>query len=270
MCLEKVLNSLSQLSHPHTQVCILASITNDPSTTPPHLPCPVAGCLQQFWSYNGCTKHVHSLHHQPPKLPHLWQSPTHPLNNADTDDAPFLNMTCSMSLGMRAFSGSLFYCRPCKPKDCHSHQDHLATTVPLHLLIILPNIMASPSSPWWQVSSASLYLAVQSYTFFSSTPCDKEGIYLPCDYAGSFPPPPPQHADDTSDNWTLYWNHVEFKMAEFLYCKAEMSAANIDTLLDLWGATLYQSGGSCKGNLMIKHNIQILARGSKVYYINTT
>ena len=26
----------------------------------------------------------------------------------------------------------------------------------------------------------------------------------------------------------------------------------------------------CKGNLMIKHNTQILARGSKVYYINTT
>ena len=46
-------------------------------------------------------------------------------------------MTCSMSLGMRAFSASLVHCRPCKPKYHHSHQDHLETTVPL-LLIILP------------------------------------------------------------------------------------------------------------------------------------
>jgi len=80
--------------------------------------------------------------------------------------------------------------------------------------------------------------------FFSGTPCDEEGIYLPCNNAGSFPPPPPQHADNTPDDWTPYQDRVKFEMAEFLYCKAEMSATNIDTLLDLWGATLYQSCGS--------------------------
>lgn len=78
----------------------------------------------------------------------------------------------------------------------------------------------------------------------SGTPCDEDGIYLPSDDAGSFPLPPPRHADNTFGDWTPYRNRVEFETAELLYCKTEMSATNIDTLLDLWGATLYQSGGS--------------------------
>jgi hypothetical protein len=35
-----------------------------------------------------------------------------------------------------------------------------------------------------------------------------------------------------------YQNWVEFEMAEFLYCQAQMSASNINTLLDLWAMTL--------------------------------
>lgn len=63
-----------------------------PKHNPPHLPCPVAGCLRQFRSYGGRTKHVRSLHHQPAKSPPVQQSPTPPLNNVDTDDGPTLNM----------------------------------------------------------------------------------------------------------------------------------------------------------------------------------
>ena len=35
-----------------------------------------------------------------------------------------------------------------------------------------------------------------------------------------------------------YRNRGEFETAQFLFCKAKMSARNIDTLLDLWAATL--------------------------------
>jgi hypothetical protein len=61
---------------------------------------------------------------------------------------------------------------------------------------------------------------------------------------GSFPPPPPRHAGRAPDDWTPYRDRVEFETAEFLYCKTQMSASNIDTLMDLWGATLLPHGDS--------------------------
>jgi hypothetical protein len=76
-----------------------------PRHNPPHLRCPVAGCLRQFRSYSGRTKHVRSLHHQPPKLPPLRRSPTHPLNNADTGDTLFLNMNVSDLLNIAGDEG---------------------------------------------------------------------------------------------------------------------------------------------------------------------
>ncbi|KAG1867407.1 hypothetical protein F4604DRAFT_1682616 [Suillus subluteus] len=47
--------------------------------------------------------------------------------------------------------------------------------------------------------------------------------------------PPP---DKLPDDWTPYWNHVEFETAEFLYTCNHMSARNINILLDLWATTL--------------------------------
>ena len=37
---------------------------------------------------------------------------------------------------------------------------------------------------------------------------------------------------------------VEFETAEFLYCQTQMSASNINTLLDLWAATLLKHGNT--------------------------
>ena len=64
-------------------------------------------------------------------------------------------------------------------------------------------------------------------------PCSKDGIDLPPDA-----PPPPRHTDCQSDNWTPYRNRTEFETAQFLYCQTQMSAPNINTLLDLWASTL--------------------------------
>ena len=35
-----------------------------------------------------------------------------------------------------------------------------------------------------------------------------------------------------------YRNHIEFEAAKFFYCQTQMSVKNINTLLDLWAATL--------------------------------
>ena len=68
---------------------------------------------------------------------------------------------------------------------------------------------------------------------FSGRPCDENGNDLPPNA-----PPPPRRTGSNANNWTPYRNRGEFETAQFLFCKAKMSAGNIDTLLDLWAATL--------------------------------
>jgi len=64
-------------------------------------------------------------------------------------------------------------------------------------------------------------------------PCSEDGVHLPPNT-----PPPPRDADRHPDNWTPYRDRIEFETAQFLYCQTQMSAPNIDKLLDLWASTL--------------------------------
>ncbi|KAG1838891.1 hypothetical protein F4604DRAFT_1885392 [Suillus subluteus] len=64
---------------------------------------------------------------------------------------------------------------------------------------------------------------------------------LKCDANGAFidqDAPPPPHTDAPPTDWMPYDNCVEFETAEFLFTRNQMSARQIDTLLDLWAATL--------------------------------
>ncbi|KAG1865640.1 hypothetical protein C8R48DRAFT_772635 [Suillus tomentosus] len=63
-------------------------------------------------------------------------------------------------------------------------------------------------------------------------PCDENGMFLS---PGTLPPP---LVERPADDWTPFRNRIEFEAAEFLFCKDQMSASHIDTLLDLWAATL--------------------------------
>jgi hypothetical protein len=66
-------------------------------------------------------------------------------------------------------------------------------------------------------------------------PCDANGNTLP---PGT--PPPPRPLPETP--WEPYANGVQFKTADFLYRRAEMSAGNIDDLLDMWAESMMESG----------------------------
>lgn len=62
-------------------------------------------------------------------------------------------------------------------------------------------------------------------------------IALPCDSEGNFLPlgtPPPPQAMALQGDWTPFDSEVQFTLAKLLYRRAEVSAANIDTLLDIW------------------------------------
>ncbi|EIW78271.1 hypothetical protein CONPUDRAFT_38191, partial [Coniophora puteana RWD-64-598 SS2] len=62
--------------------------------------------------------------------------------------------------------------------------------------------------------------------------CDPRGDLLPPD-APPFPLPP-----RAADDWFPFRNRIEFETADFLYRRAQAPAGEIDTIMDLWAATL--------------------------------
>ncbi|KAG2037356.1 hypothetical protein BDR03DRAFT_864200, partial [Suillus americanus] len=68
-----------------------------------------------------------------------------------------------------------------------------------------------------------------------------------CDVHGNFIDQnalPPPRTEALPTDWTPYENRVAFETAEFLYTRNQMSAGQIDTLLDLWAATLIKHDDS--------------------------
>ncbi|KAF8833072.1 hypothetical protein BDN67DRAFT_863097, partial [Paxillus ammoniavirescens] len=63
------------------------------------------------------------------------------------------------------------------------------------------------------------------------------GEFLPEDSA---PSPVPEKGNN---DWIPYQNRLEFELADFLFTRNQMPAAQIDTLLSIWAASLLQHGG---------------------------
>ncbi|KAF8807978.1 hypothetical protein BYT27DRAFT_7223733 [Phlegmacium glaucopus] len=64
---------------------------------------------------------------------------------------------------------------------------------------------------------------------------------LPCDAMGNFldPGTPPMPQDDpTPDDWTPFDDESQFCIADFLFHKEEMSAGNIDILMNIWAFSM--------------------------------
>ena len=52
-------------------------------------------------------------------------------------------------------------------------------------------------------------------------------------------PPTPHDSDSKGlDDWTPYTNHLQFEVADFLFHQNQMSAGDINLLLNLWAASL--------------------------------
>lgn len=83
-----------------------------------------------------------------------------------------------------------------------------------------------------------LVLSLSEVSRKPGTPCDEDGNALPPGSA-----PPPRRPDVRNDDWSPYTNCIEFETAEFLYKRNQMPQDQINTLLDLWAASLLQYDG---------------------------
>ncbi|KAJ7676822.1 hypothetical protein DFH06DRAFT_1291713 [Mycena polygramma] len=70
------------------------------------------------------------------------------------------------------------------------------------------------------------------HPFLNGRPCDENGDFLP---EGA---PPPPRTTAAPDDWAPYEDSVQFNMADFLFRKVQMSAKNIDYLLEQWALSL--------------------------------
>jgi len=50
--------------------------------------------------------------------------------------------------------------------------------------------------------------------------------------------PPPPRADTDHNDWSPYEDEIQFRAADFLFRKDEMSAPNIDYLMELWAMSM--------------------------------
>ncbi|KAK0214697.1 hypothetical protein EDD85DRAFT_782747 [Armillaria nabsnona] len=72
--------------------------------------------------------------------------------------------------------------------------------------------------------------------YCSGKPCDKDGHILP----DGTPPPPFLHGP--ANDYTPYDHHASFELADLLYHHTQMSAGQLNDLLQIWAATM--SAGS--------------------------
>jgi hypothetical protein len=77
---------------------------------------------------------------------------------------------------------------------------------------------------------------ISHHPLLDGTPCDRHGNDLP----PNSPPPPPDKRAET--DFTPFKHGAEFKFAEFLYSKAQMSGGKLDELMQLLAA-LYPNDG---------------------------
>ena len=103
---------------------------------------------------------------------------------------------------------------------------------------------------------------------FSGIPCDANGSYIDPSM-----PPPPHHPTDDPDNWPPYNSQLEFETAQFSFMRKQMSAGNINILLDLWSASLFKHGDqppfTFHWDLYDTINPSWMDTGYKVWYCNS-
>ncbi|KAF5386701.1 hypothetical protein D9615_002102 [Tricholomella constricta] len=95
-----------------------------------------------------------------------------------------------------------------------------------------PEHDASPAPAMDEDELVSLSARKTFHPGLNGVPCDEFGTSI-----DPRTPPLPRTMPE-NDNWAPYSDEIQFRTAEFLYRRVEMSATNIDYLFDLWGRSM--------------------------------
>lgn len=173
----------------------------------PQLPCTFIGCVSTFRSQQGRTRHFRTFHE----------------NHNMLEEVDY-QANVPHAAGANEEGGGFFM----DAEDVHEPPEGGA------LPFIAPRTPSLVEHPFL----TGTYHVIQSRNkrslkCFLGSPCDIDGTNLPPQT-----PPPPRDLDPA---WAPFETEQQFRVADFLYRKAEMSAGNIDTLLEIWGLTMAQN-----------------------------
>ncbi|KAG2029930.1 hypothetical protein BDR03DRAFT_1017733 [Suillus americanus] len=129
---------------------------------------------------------------------------------------------------------------PRSPSPEHHNEDdalHLDENGPGDGFMPDPDIENSPGDGFMPDPDTCVQLGPLFRTFhphLTGLKCNINGDFIDQNL------PPPLRTDALPTDWAPYESRVAFETAEFLFTRNQMSAGQIDTLLDLWAATLIQ------------------------------
>jgi len=89
-------------------------------------------------------------------------------------------------------------------------------------------------SEWCVLHPRNSWAFSESLNHLSALPCDLHGNSLP---PGA---PPPARETPQPGDWTPFNSKAQFKLADLLYRRAEVSASNINTLLEIWAQSVHE------------------------------
>jgi len=231
---------------------------------PPTIPCPY--CLRHFRSRGGRTKHIraHHANESEPQEPNAFmpsspitlsssKSPSPPQSPIPSDSTPQPPSAHTPP----PLSGYIPSPQPMSPhldsiglnldaRDARSNSGYMSPNIgdeihegtPLRDGASDPHAPDSPSVTRTYHPKMNGKLIVLKCPRILTSLCigrilDENGNVIPL---GT--PPPPRESDKGPDNWTPYNNRIQFEVADFLFRRNQMSAGDINFLLNLWAASL--------------------------------
>ena len=84
-------------------------------------------------------------------------------------------------------------------------------------------------------------LRVRVSIFLSAIIYSRRHSGVPCDHNGNSLPrgaPPPPLLERAADDWSPFRDRAAFELADLLYADEQMSAGNINALLEIWAASV--------------------------------
>ncbi|KIJ58132.1 hypothetical protein HYDPIDRAFT_171393 [Hydnomerulius pinastri MD-312] len=174
------------------------------------LTCPVLGCPEHFKSHRGRTKHIRSAH---PALNETTTSNASEAPGVDGGISRSRSQGPQVDTSRRLEGDEDFDFQPRSPGGDSNSND----------------VRDSPSRETVSQSANSPSRSQKVlHPHLNGNPCDDRGIDLPPNTL-----PPPRHTRP-DDDWYPFMGQSSFLLADFLYRKVEMSADNIDFLMELW------------------------------------
>ena len=173
------------------------------------LPCPVHSCPRTFKSQYGRTNHVRTAHEN-----------TNYVHGSSESDR-----SSSESLSNVANNEDQYYL------DDSVNTPPPQVTPPPQPLPQGPRKIYHPHLTGWSEYFSCILLLLLISVILGS-PCDEHGLPLPPET------PPPPRVDADHNDWSPYEDEIQFRAADFLFRKDEMSVPNIDYLMELWAMSM--------------------------------